>query len=225
MTLAVQNEPPRGLPAAPAVPRDRDAVERATLRFMGKRGPFRPSVRLLELGGVRAVAKDYRDCTPLYRWTVGRWNLAREEAALRRLEGVEGVPRLLGRIDGWILLLSWMRGRDLGKVRRFRQTPDFFEHLMRVVEEMHGRGVVHLDLRQRRNILLCLQPDKVARPAILDFGSALCVRPGGLAHRWLSRIDRSGVLKYKRRAQPGTLTRDEARSLRRIERRRKLWPF
>jgi RIO-like serine/threonine protein kinase len=225
MTVAVENGLVRGVPASPAVPRDAAGVERLTVRFLGKQGPFRPSVRLLEQGGVKMVAKDYRACTPLYRWTVGAWNLAREEAALRRLDGVEGVPRLLGRVDRWLLLISWMRGRDLGKVRRFRQSPEFFDKLMRVVEEMHARGVVHLDLRQRRNILLCLQPDKIPRPAVLDFGSALCVRPGGLLHRWLARIDRSGVLKYKRRAQPDAITRDEARSLRRIERRRKLWPF
>lgn len=198
-------------------------VEATTSVLLGKQGPFRPTVRLLESGGTKLVAKDYRACTPLYRWTVGAWNLAREEEALRRLDGMEGVPQFRGRAGHWILLMTWIRGRDLGKVRRFRQSPEFFDRLMAIVEEMHQRGVVHLDLRQRRNILL--RAEKGARPAVLDFGSALCLRPGGLLHRWLARIDRSGVLKYKRRAQPESLSPAEARSLRRVERRRKLWPF
>jgi RIO-like serine/threonine protein kinase len=210
-------------PAAAPVPATPDEVEAATRGLLGKQGPFRPTVRLVESAGGTLVAKDYRACTPLYRWTVGAWNLAREEEALRRLDGIEGVPQFRGRAGRWILLMTWIRGRDLGKVRRYRQTPEFFDRLMAIVEEMHRRGVVHLDLRQRRNILL--RSERGARPAVLDFGSALCVRPGGPLHRLLTRIDRSGVLKYKRRAQPDSLTSEEARSLRRVERRRKLWPF
>jgi RIO-like serine/threonine protein kinase len=215
--------PPSATTAASPPPATEAAVEAATVSLLGKQGPFRPTVRLVEAGAEKLVAKDYRACTPLYRWTVGVWNLAREEEALRRLDGIDGVPQFRGRAGRWILLMTWIRGRDLGKVRRFRQTPEFFDRLMAIVDEMHRRGVVHLDLRQRRNILLRSQ--RGAQPAVLDFGSALCLRPGGLLHRWLTRIDRSGVLKYKRRAQPDSLTNEEARSLRRVERRRKLWPF
>ncbi|MCE9636270.1 MAG: hypothetical protein K8T90_11260 [Planctomycetes bacterium] len=212
-------------PAAEPLPATLADVDRSTTQLLGKQGPFRPTVRLLESGGTRLVAKDYRACTPLYRWTVGAWNLAREETALRRLADVEGVPRFVGRVGRWVLLMTWIRGRDLGKVRRFRQTPAFFDQLMEIVNRMHERGVVHLDLRQRRNILIRTQAGKEPTPAVLDFGSALCLRPGGMLHRGLARIDRSGVLKYKRRAQPDSITHEEARSLRRVERRRKLWPF
>jgi predicted Ser/Thr protein kinase len=197
-------------------------VDRATVTLLGKQGAFRPSVRLVETPDGRVVAKDYRACTPLYRWTVGAWNLAREESALRRLEGLPGVPRYVGRAGRWILVMTWLRGRDIGKVRTFRQTPEFFDALRGLVEAMHARGVVHLDLRQRRNILFLAQG---GRPAILDFGSALCLRPGTILHRVLSRIDVSGVLKYKRRACPDALTAEEARALRNVERRRAWWPF
>ena len=197
-------------------------VEARTRAILGKVGLFRPTVRLLEVGGRKLVAKDYRACLAPYRWTVGRWNLVHEERALRRLTGIDGIPELRGRIGRWILVMSWLRGRDLGKVRKYRQTPAFYDRLAEMVEEMHRRGVVHLDLRQRRNILF--RP-KVRSPAILDFGSALCLRPGGTLHRLLARIDRSGVLKYKDRARPGSLSESEERALRRMERRRKLWPF
>lgn len=197
-------------------------VEARTREVLGKEGLFRPTVRLLDLGGEKLVAKDYRACWAPYRWTVGRWNLVHEEDALRRLSGIDGIPELRGRVGPWILVMTWLRGRDLGKVRKYRQTPAFYDRLAEMVDEMHRRGVVHLDLRQRRNILY--RP-RVKSPAILDFGSALCLRPGGTLHRLLARIDRSGVLKYKARARPGSLTRNEERALRRVERRRKLWPF
>src|SRR5262245_3539261 len=68
------------------------AIEDRTVRLLGKQGPFRPTVRLLDLDGHLLVAKDYRACTALYRWSVGAWNLRRERSALARLEGLEGVP-------------------------------------------------------------------------------------------------------------------------------------
>lgn len=198
------------------------AIEGATIGVLGKQGRFRPVVRLLERDGEKFVAKDYRGCAALYRWTMGAWSIAREAEALRRLDGIDGFPRWHGRAGPWILVMSHLRGRDLGKVRRFRQTPEFFDALAGLVEQMHARGVVHLDLRQRRNILFRW---KGAGPAVLDFGSSLCLRPGSWLHRRLARIDVSGVLKYKRRAMPDGLSRDERRALRRVERRRRWWPF
>jgi RIO-like serine/threonine protein kinase len=106
-------------------------------------------------------------------------------------------------------------------VDKERQDATFFDSLHRIVAAMHERGVVHLDLRQRRNILI--RPDGTA--AVIDFGAALCLRPGSPLLRRLARIDDSGVLKYKQRARPGSLTADEAARLARVERRRALWPF
>lgn len=199
-----------------------DVIEARTEAFLGKQGPFRPTVRLLAApDGTKYVAKDYRACTPLYRWTIGAWNLRRERSALGRLAGLDGIPTIEARVGRWILVLTHFEGRDLGKTKKRNQTPAYFDELMALVEAMHARGVVHLDLRQRRNVLV--RPGH--HPAILDFGSALCVRPGSWLARYLGRIDRSGVLKYKVRANPGALTPDEARTLRKVERRRRLWPF
>jgi RIO-like serine/threonine protein kinase len=198
-----------------------DLIERRTEKLLGKQGPFRPTVRLVVTDGRPSVAKDYRACTPLYRWTVGAWNLRRERIALERLAGLDGIPLLEARVGRWILVMTHFEGRDLGKTKKRNQTPAYFDELMALVESMHARGVVHLDLRQRRNVLV--RPGH--HPAILDFGSALCVRPGSRFARWLGRIDRSGVLKYKRRANPEALTAEEEEVLHKVERRRKLWPF
>ena len=198
-----------------------EQIEAATQKLLGKQGPFRPTVRLLSRDARLFVAKDYRACTPLYRWTVGAWNLRREQAALTRLSGLDGIPEIAATVGPWILVMTFFRGKDLGKTKKHKQTVEFFDELLALVDEMHRRGVVHLDLRQRRNVLV--RPGR--HPAIVDFGSALCLRPGSRLVARLGRIDRSGVLKYKQRANPGRLTRGEARSLRKVERRRRLWPF
>ena len=196
-------------------------IEQATRRLLGKQGPFRPTVRLVRVGDAAFVAKDYRACVLPYRWTVGVWNLRRERRALERLRGVAGVPRIEARVGRWILVLSRFRGKDVGKTPRELQTPEFFDELMGIVRQMHERGVLHLDLRQRRNVLRTPQ----GRPAVIDFGASVCARPGGLLHRLLAPIDVSGVLKYKQRAQPGSLSDAEAATLERLERRRRWWPF
>jgi RIO-like serine/threonine protein kinase len=196
-------------------------VETNTRKLLGKQGPFRPTVRLVAVDGASFVAKDYRACTALYRWSVGAWNLRRERAALSRLAGLEGVPTIEAEVGRWILVLTHFAGTDLGKARKERQTPAFFDAFARLVQAMHERGVVHLDLRQRRNVIVT--PD--ARPAILDFGGALCLRPGSRLFAFLAEIDRSGVLKYKNRALPGSLSPQETQTLQRAERIRRFWPF
>jgi len=202
-------------------PRTVEDVEAATVSLLGKQGPFRPDVRLLERDGKKWVAKDYRACTPLYRITVGAWNLRRERGALERLRDVDGVPHVEARAGRWILVISHFPGRDIGKTDREQTGAAFFDEFARIVREIHARGVVHLDLRQRRNILV--QPD--GRPAVIDFGAGLCLRPGGRLLRMLARIDESGVLKYKRRARPGSLTPEETARLEKLEGRRRFWPF
>jgi len=196
-------------------------VEGHSTRLLGKQGPFRATVRLLEIDGTRYVAKDYRACTALYRWTAGAWNLRREMQALARLRGLAGIPAVEARIGRWILVLTWFGGKDLGKTPRADQTDAFFGEMDALVRAMHERGVVHLDLRQRRNVLVQRGP----HPAIIDFGASLCVRPGGFLLRLLAPVDTSGVLKYKRRASPDSLTESEAHALRKLERRRRWWPF
>jgi RIO-like serine/threonine protein kinase len=198
-----------------------DLIDERTEKLLGKQGALRPTVRLVVADGKPFVAKDYRACTALYRWTVGAWNLRRERSALERLAGLGGIPRIEARVGRWILVMTHFEGRDLGKTKKRNQTPAYFDELMALVEAMHARGVVHLDLRQRRNVLVT--PDR--HPAILDFGNALCVRPGSRLARFLARIDHSGVLKYKQRANPGALSPEETQVLSKVERRRKLWPF
>jgi RIO-like serine/threonine protein kinase len=189
---------------------------------LGKRRWYRPVVHVLELtAGGRAVVKDFRPCPWPWRATYGRHVLAREVAAYERLDGVPGIPRFLGRVDADAFALEWVPGRDLGKCPKGSLRAETFERLRATVEEMHRRGVVHLDLRQRRNVLV----DDAGVPRVIDFSSAMVLRPGGWRVRRLAAVDVSGVLKYKRRFLPDSLTDDDRARLHRVERWRRLWPF
>ncbi len=169
--------------------------------------------------------KDFLPCPAFWRWTYGRLLTGREVRAYGRLEGVEGVPRFLGRIDGYAFGAEWVAGKDLGKCPKGTLRVETFDRLAATVEAMHARGVLHLDLRQRRNVLV----DDAGVPRVIDFSSGFTVDPAGRFGRWMLRllgaVDRSGVLKYKRRFLPQSLTDDEKARLRSVERWRRWWPF
>jgi RIO-like serine/threonine protein kinase len=112
-------------------------------------------------------------------------------------------------------------GKDLGKCPKGTLQVETFDRLAATVAAMHARGVVHLDLRQRRNVLV----DDGGIPRVIDFSAALVLPPGGWRLRRLAAVDVSGVLKYKRRFLPGSLTAEETERLRRVERWRRWWPF
>jgi RIO-like serine/threonine protein kinase len=203
----------------PALRREDLARAEGTL---GKRRWYRPVVHLVALpGGTKAVVKDFLPCPWWWRATWGRHLVEREVRAYGRLGGVAGIPRFLGRVDPWAFAVEWVPGRDLGKCPRGSLRVETFDRLAATVEEMHRRGVVHLDLRQRRNVLV----DGAGVPRVIDFSAAMVLRPGGWRMRRLAPVDASGVLKYKRRFLPDSLTDDERARLRRVERWRRWWPF
>jgi len=61
---------------------------------------------------------------------------------------------------------------------------------------------VHLDLRHRSNVLV----DEHQQPVLIDFASAVVMKPRGLLARWLlpllARIDWIAVEKWRQRVEP-----------------------
>lgn len=187
---------------------------------------YRPRVRLVRLpDGGRAVVKDFRTCPLFWRATYGRILTWRETRAYARLVGIEGIPRFLGRLDRYAVALEWAPGVPIAKCPKGSLGVETFDRLAAIVRAMHERGVVHMDLRQRKNILI----DETGAPWIIDFSSSISVDPRTRIGRWLlhrcRRIDSTGVLKNKRRFVPEALTEREKMRLRRFERGRRLWPF
>lgn len=150
------------------------------------------------------VVKDFAGRAPWLRATLGRWLVARELRAYRALAGHPAVPRLLGQLDAHAFAIEHRPGRRLSRQRAAELPPDFLPRLERAVAELHARGVAHLDLRHRSNVLV----DAAGAPVLIDFASAVCLRPGRwpdrLLLRWLARLDERALAKWRAKlAQAG----------------------
>jgi RIO-like serine/threonine protein kinase len=81
---------------------------------------------------------------------------------------------------------------------------------------MHARGVVHLDLRQKKNILVAGD-----RPWLLDFANAV----KGKLTAALRAVDESALLKFKQRNWPHLVTDADRDALKSHKFLRKFWIF
>jgi serine/threonine protein kinase len=143
-----------------------------------------------------------KDFAPRGAWVrawLGPWLLGREVRAYRALAGHPAVPRLLGRIDRLAFAVEYRPGRRLSRRLAGQVAPGFVDALAGAVGAMHARGVVHLDLRHRSNVLV----GEDGAPVLIDFASALRFPPGA---RWLvpvfAWIDRRAVAKWRERLAP-----------------------
>ena len=203
-------------------PLTREEFERLPRTPLGKRSALKPAVWRVETPGGPVVVKDAGQNGIATRW-LARWLLSRERSILERLGAVEGVPHLISTIRKDAIVLSLVPGRTLD-AGMFRERPRaIFEQLLELTRRLHEVGVFHLDLHQRRNLLL----DDDGRLHLVDFGAA--VAPGPLARalfgRALRHADQQAAYKYMARFAPEGLTDEEARLVLRHRRIRRLWPF
>jgi len=178
----------------------------------------------LEWQGEPWVVKDFRASSWLFRCVLGRILTARETRALSALQGLGGVPADAFRIDSMALAYRFVPGQSMRQLRRQGVTLDdgFFIKLEALVEEMHRRGVLHLDLRNAWNILAT----PGLEPFLIDFQSSLSSKH---LPRWLRRrlegVDISGAYKWWVRLSPSTFDGARAERLRKLHHARRLWPF
>jgi len=99
--------------------------------------------------------------------------LLREYQAYQRMDGLAGVPRCLGLVDGRYLVLEFIQARpyrDATWVDRDR----WFDELLAVLRSFHQRGVSHGDLKSKSNIMVTADE----KPIVIDFGTAFLHKPG-----------------------------------------------
>lgn len=182
-------------------------------------------VVVVSVDGGSVIVKDFASRSPWVRW-LGRLQVRRELAAYRRLEGLEGVPALVGRVDALALAIEKIEGERLAfATLGAGEGERCLAQLRLIVDEIHARGIVHNDLRGRENVLL----RRDGGLAVIDFAASIHLRPGGLAHRLLFRAlaatDEAAFLKWKGMIVPGSYTPEDEAFLRRFEAWRRLWPF
>ncbi len=152
--------------------------------------PYRP--RNYWKGEVRFkngwVEKDYGK-SPLLPRLYGRISLCWEEAALKRLRGLDGVPEFLGRPTRNSISMTRVPGIPIDKAKAGEISEQFIQHLKYLVHQMHSRGVAHGDLHMR-NILV--HNDKAY---IIDFSTAYTLGRVPFLDRGFFRIFRLLDLK------------------------------
>jgi len=178
---------------------------------------YKPEVRPVTIRGVPCIVKDFRRRPLAWRLTAGRFVIGREASIYRALRGVPGVPRFFGQFDSDSFIVERIDGRDLSTFRKKEIPAAFIDRLGRLVESLHARGVVHWDLRQRKNVLV----DRDGAPWLIDFASGVRFPRGSFLLRWAGASDRSGVAKLREKYAPETLT-GEDRTLLSLDRIRPL---
>ena len=183
----------------------------------------KPCLTLYEEGAERFVVKDCRDMHPALRGFFGRRNQRREIRVYEHLKGVPGIPKLWGVVDHEAFAVEYVEGRTLSRDHPQRILERAFTELERVLSSMHARGVVHLDLKQKRNILV--RSD--GRIAVVDFQSALILDHGikALFLPLLRRRDRAGLLKFKGKYASHLMDEEELKAFRKELFLAKCWPF
>ncbi|NDC54884.1 MAG: hypothetical protein EBZ74_11575 [Planctomycetia bacterium] len=157
---------------------------------------------------------------------LGRLLAAREAWFMDRLHGIPGIPEPLGgvRVGGrsvpHAVAHVWIEGRALAEGEWVDDR--FFPALAAILRAVHHRGVAHVDLHKRENLLV----DTAGRPHLIDYQISFGVAPGGVAARvfggllrMLQRCDEYHLLKHRLKHRP-----DQVRlSLHDLERMRPWW--
>ncbi len=181
-----------------------------------KGGFLSPVVSVVDHDGRPAVLKDYRGKNAVTRSLIAPSLVKREYAVLRHLEGIPGIPKAYAVVEKRALLLEYIEGKTINKFKAGELPDRVYERLVDLVRAMHERGVVHLDLRQRKNILIAGE-----QPWLIDFANAM---KGKMTSR-LRPIDESALLKFKQRNWPHLMTDADRQALQSHKFLRKFWIF
>ena len=147
-------------------------------------------IEMTERNGVRVIRRDITSA----RWwarSVAHHAAAREARALIKLDGIEGVPALLG-WNGRELLRSYIAGAPMQQAQPCDRA--YYRDALRLLARLHRRGIVHNDLAKEPNWLVCVD----GRPALVDFQIAWTRGKRGRLFRVLAREDVRHLLKHKR---------------------------
>ena len=149
---------------------------------------------------------------------IGVWLTRREVRLYRLLQGMPGVPRLIGTVGRNGFLHDYVPGHPLARDEQVSDT--FFDELLAMIAELHAREMAYVDLNKRQNILI----GDDGRPYLIDFQISLHLPPIGWRRlrpvRWLlarcQQADRYHCLKHKRRLRPDLLTDSQRTEVERI---------
>lgn len=203
----------------------RAEIDAPATRTLKAGGPTKADLLLVGMEAEPVVVKDFARKRAWVR-LAGRLQVSRECRAFRRVGAAPGLVGFVGRVDSHALALERVEGEPLAQGARHRDDrAALWRRLSVIVNGFHASGLAHLDLGGRDNVLL----GKDGNVVVLDLASAVWMRPGGWAYRYvfplLRRTDEAALLKWKRLLDAGPYTPQEEAFLARHRFWRGLWPF
>ncbi len=147
------------------------------------------------------------------RWA-GRILAAREQNSMIRLQGVCGIPRLIGTWSTTGLIREFIEGRTLADVARVDD--DFHSRLRELMETIHQREMAYVDLEKPGNVLV----GEDGKPYLFDFQIAWYwprkwggqLWPMRALLRKLQSGDCYHLVKLQRRSRPDQLSPEVLRA-------------
>lgn len=149
---------------------------------------------------------------------IGVFLTRREVRSYELLQGMPGVPRLIGTVGKSGFLHEYVPGHPLARDEPVSDT--FFDELFAMVAGLHARHMAYVDLNKRQNVLM----GDDGRPYLIDFQISLNLPPVGWRRLWpvrwflarFQQADRYHCLKHKRRLRPDLLTDREQAEVARL---------
>ncbi len=174
---------------------------------------FKADVFIARTVNGRIVVKDFSKKGFWERNFIGRTVIGREVRAYSALAGIDGLPSRFKRLSPFSLAVEYLEGRDLGRLERGEIAPGVIHQFEQVVDQLHERGWVHLDLHRRSNILLV-----DGKVIVVDLASAFHTGSIPLIGRSFTRLvglaDRLSLIKMKTIFAPELITVRERKWLR-----------
>jgi hypothetical protein len=144
------------------------------------------------------------------RW-LGRATTERELDNLRRVGGIAGVPKLVTRYGLTGFAYEYIEGRSLDD--RSDIPEGFFDRLRELLDQVHRRNVVYLDMNKRGNIII----GEEGQPYLVDFQISVHISNEAMAAvrllegvlKSLQDCDIYHLYKHKRKLCPQELRPEE----------------
>lgn len=141
--------------------------------------------------------------------------LKNEYEVYRRLEGINGLPKCHGMLQGQYLVLEYIEGVSL-RTAELTDRVHFFASYLDIIKQVHQRGVAHGDMKRKENLLVV----NGCEPYFIDFGVAIIRKDGfhPLNHflfNFARQMDYNAWVKHKYRGDYSNITDEDRAYLRR----------
>jgi hypothetical protein len=176
--------------------------------------PWQPDILLVQGQSRPAVVKDYKPRAFLYRVFVGLLSIWREVQMYQRTAGIRGIPNCYGKLDRYALVLEYIPGKTGSDFKAGELPREFFVKLQAIVDQVHARGIVLCDLRNRRNVLITEQfePYLIDLTTAFERGSRINF-PKNFLFNLFYQDDLLGISKLKKKLAPELLSPEEDEKL------------